>query len=308
MDALAVYGAHVADHMLRLRDTRRELVDRWDRGRHRKRRKIVPAVVIEKRQPPIAVLDHAEGRCARAAFGAVGRRALLIGNRISECEPSVLPRRRRDPKDSAGELMLDLAAVESHLIETRLIVQPYRETVGCADHHIERVDDPRLTAGIERDVNVLRANVVHAVEGKLAAESPHAGGVERFIKPSQPPYLIHLLSTARDTATAACAVTKRPARAAPCRGRSACGGPGRTIASPAICRGPVADALQIGCKVVGTPCLSWGNLFWRGKYLGGVLQDVAGKPGIDHVSILDVVVAENAGCNHNAAEHDTKQG
>src|SRR5256714_9288571 len=205
MDALAVDRAHIADHMLRLRDTRRELVDRWDRGRHRKRRKIIPAIVIEKRHPPVTVLDHAEGRCARAAFGAVGRRALLIGNRISECEPSVLPRRRRDPKDSAGELMLDLAAVESHLIETRLIVQPYRETVGCADHHIERVDDPRLMPGIERDVNVLRANEVRAVEGKLAAESPRAGGVERFIKPSQPPYLIHLLSTPRDTATAACA-------------------------------------------------------------------------------------------------------
>ncbi len=39
----------------------------------------------------------------------------------------------------------------------------------------------------------------------------------------------------------------------------------------------------------------------------GVLQDTAGEPGINHVPVLDVVIAEDAARHHDATEDRAKQ-
>jgi hypothetical protein len=47
-------------------------------------------------------------------------------------------------------------------------------------------------------------------------------------------------------------------------------------------------------------------MFRRGKNLRGVLKNVAGKPGVDHPRILDVVVGEDAASDEKHGEDDAQ--
>ena len=75
-----------------------------------------------------------------------------------------------------------------------------------------------------------------------------------------------------------------------------------------IGRRAVTYALKVLRQVVGTPDLACGDLFRRGKNLGGVLQDVAGQPGVNHSRVLDVIPGEDRGANEDNKEDDAKQG
>ena len=77
--------------------------------------------------------------------------------------------------------------------------------------------------------------------------------------------------------------------------------------SRVICFRAVADSLQIGRQLVRTQNLPRRNLRRRGKNLRAVLQDVAGKPRVDHAPVFDVVIPEDADCDHDATEDRAKQ-
>src|SRR4029077_11093314 len=69
----------------------------------------------------------------------------------------------------------------------------------------------------------------------------------------------------------------------------------------------IADPLQVGRQFAGCENLTRRYFFRRGENLSGVLQNIAGEPGINHVPVLYVVIAKDTGRDHKTTEDRAEQ-